>query len=228
MKKIEQLEDKINYHFSDRKLLETALTHSSYIKEHAAGKKSNERLEFLGDAFFDAIIGEKLFKIFPHKEEGFLSRIRATLVCEKSLAKEAARLDLGEYLLLGNGEERSGGRQRESILADAMEAVMGAVYIDGGFEEVKRVVLGIFDEAIEDAKHGRYVVTDYKTSLQEKLQAKGITDIHYELIGEKGPDHDKTFFVRLNVNGSPMTTGTGKSKKQAEQQAAEAMLEREN
>ena len=227
MNKIGQLEDKINYRFSDRKLLETAVTHSSYIKEHAGAGRSNERLEFLGDAFFDAVIGEALFKMFPDREEGFLSRIRATLVCEKSLANEARKIDLGRYLMLGNGEERSGGRERESILADAMEAVLGAVYLDGGFECVKRVVLDIFGEVIEDARHGKYVVTDYKTALQEKLQSRGITEIHYELIGETGPDHDKTFFVQLKVNDKAMTKGKGKSKKQAEQQAAEAMLEKE-
>lgn len=227
MNNIGQLEKRINYRFSDRKLLETALTHSSYIKEHSGVGKSNERLEFLGDAFFDAVIGEALFKLFPNREEGFLSRIRATLVCEKSLANEARKIELGRFLRLGNGEEHSGGRERESILADAMEAVLGAVYLDGGFECVKKVVLDIFGQVIEDARNGKYVVTDYKTALQEKLQSKGITEIHYELIGEKGPDHDKTFFVQLRVNDKPMTRGRGKSKKQAEQQAAEAMLEKE-
>jgi len=228
MKNIRQLEDKIGYHFVDNSLIINALTHSSYIKENGNGTKSNERLEFLGDAFFDAIIGEELYKIFPQNEEGFLSRIRATLVCEKSLAKEARKLSLGEYLILGNGEEKSGGRQRESILADAMEAVMGAIYLDGGFESLKKVVLQIFSVAIEDAKHGKYVITDYKTALQEKLQGRGITDISYELINETGPDHNKTFYVQLRVNGNPETQGKGKSKKQAEQQAAEAMLEKEN
>lgn len=228
MKKIVQLEDRIGYQFSDKDLLCNALTHSSLIKENGEGKKSNERLEFLGDAFFDAIIGEELYKIFPQKEEGFLSRIRATLVCEKSLAKEARKLSLGEFLLLGKGEERSGGRERESILADAMEAVMGAIYLDGGFEVLKKVVLEIFNDAIEDAKRGKYVITDYKTTLQEKLQSRGVTDISYELINETGPDHNKTFYVQLKVNGVPETQGTGKSKKQAEQQAAEAMLEKEN
>jgi ribonuclease-3 len=228
MKKIVQLEDRIGYQFSDKDLLCNALTHSSLIKENGEGKKSNERLEFLGDAFFDAIIGEELYKIFPQKEEGFLSRIRATLVCEKSLAKEARKLSLGEFLLLGRGEERNGGRDRESILADAMEAVMGAIYLDGGFEVLKKVVLQIFNDAIEDAKCGKYVITDYKTTLQEKLQSRGVTDIRYELINETGPDHNKTFCVQLKVNGVPETQGIGKSKKQAEQQAAEAMLEKEN
>ena len=226
MTDIKQLEAKINYIFRDEKLLLTSVTHSSYVKEHSREEKSNERLEFLGDAFFDAIIGEELFKIFPNKEEGFLSRTRAALVCEKSLAKEARELGLGEYMRLGNGEEKSGGRTRESILADAMEAVIGAVYIDGGFEEVKRVVLNLFEEAINEAKHGKYVINDYKTALQEKLQSKGITDIKYTLVKEMGPDHDKTFIVQLEVDGEPKTKGRGKSKKQAEQQAAEEMMER--
>ena len=227
MNNMQQLEADIGYRFKDSKLLVTAVTHSSYVKEHCKAEKSNERLEFLGDAFFDAIIGEELFKLFPHREEGFLSRIRATLVCEKSLAKEAVNLKLGQYLLLGNGEEKSGGRQRESILADALEALIGAIYLDGGFEEVKRVVLNLFRSAITDAENGKYIITDYKTAVQEKLQSRGITDIKYNLVRDIGPDHDKTFIVRLEVNGKPMSKGRGKSKKQAEQQAAEELMERE-
>ncbi len=223
-----KLEEKLQYRFHNENLLTTAVTHSSYVKEHCHEGKSNERLEFLGDAFFDAIIGEELFRIFPQQEEGFLSRIRATLVCEKSLANEARKLDLGRYLLLGNGEEKSGGRTRESILADCMEAIIGAVYLDGGFEAVQKCVLRLFAAAIEDAKHGKYIVTDYKTALQEKLQSHGVTDIKYRLVKEIGPDHDKTFIVQLIVNGKPVTKGRGKSKKQAEQQAAEEMMERES
>lgn len=227
MKNIRQLERIIDYSFNDIDILKNAVTHSSYIKEYDRKGHSNERLEFLGDAFFDAIIGEALYKRFPNKEEGFLSRTRATLVCEKSLANEAKRLNIGEYLLLGNGEERNGGRHRESILADSMEAILGAIYLDGGFEAVKEVVLKIFDHAIEDVKHGKYIIIDHKTALQEKLQSKGITKIKYELLEEMGPDHDKTFVVQLEVNGKPMTKGKGKSKKQAEQHAAEAMLDKE-
>lgn len=226
MEDIKQLEKKIRYEFRDRDLLMNAVTHSSYIKEHGEGRKSNERLEFLGDAFFDAIIGEELYKIFPQKEEGFLSRVRASLVCEKSLAKAARNLDLGQYIFMGNGEEKSGGRDRESILADTMEAIMGAMYLDGGFEAVKTSVLDIFRGAIEDARNGKFIITDYKTALQEKLQHDGKTDIKYVLIDEIGPDHDKTFRVQLVVNGRPETCGEGKSKKQAEQSAAEAMIER--
>lgn len=224
----ERFEKKINYEFRDKLLLKTALTHSSYVKEHGRSVRSNERLEFLGDAFFDAIIGEKLFKIFPDKEEGFLSRTRATLVCEKSLSDKAKKLNVGEYILLGKGEEHSGGRHRESILADAMEAVIGAVYLDGGFEAAKEMVIGLFKDVIEDTRHGKYVITDYKTVLQEELQSRKITDIRYALLGENGPDHDKTFEVELLVNGIRGTRGKGKSKKQAEQNAARAMLEREH
>ena len=227
MEDIRQLQQKIGYHFNDIDVLKNAVTHSSYIKEHDRNSKSNERLEFLGDAFFDAIIGEELYRSFPEKEEGFLSRIRATLVCEKSLANEARRLDLGKYIMLGNGEEHNGGRFRESILADTMEAVIGAVYLDGGFNAVKTVVLSLFDESIKDVKRGKFIIVDYKTTLQEKLQNKGEANIKYVLLKESGPDHDKTFQVQLEVNGRAMTKGTGKSKKQAEQSEAKAMLERE-
>jgi ribonuclease III len=227
MEDIKQLEEKIGYHFNDISILRIAVTHSSYVKEHDKCSRSNERLEFLGDAFFDAIIGEELFRMFPRKEEGFLSRTRATLVCEKSLAGEAKKIELGKYILLGNGEERNGGRSRVSILADTMEAIMGAVYIDGGFEAVKKVVLGLFRSAIDDVKHGKYIVIDYKTRLQEKLQVNGAANIRYNMLEELGPDHDKTFVVQLEVNGCPKSTGQGKSKKQAEQNAARAMLEKE-
>lgn len=207
-------------------MLVTALTHSSFAQESGESVKNNERLEFLGDAFFDAIIGEALFKFFPEKEEGFLSRARAAIVCEKALAIEGERLKIGEIIRLGKGEEKNGGRERESIIADAMEAVIGAVYIDGGFEEAKKTVLGIFADLLEDAKSGKFIVRDYKTALQEELQHHGIVDIKYIPQGEEGPDHNKTFTVRLEVDGQKMSEGKGKSKKQAEQCAAEAALKR--
>lgn len=223
---IMRFQEALGYRFSDQSLIETALTHSSYSRENGGHPQCNERLEFLGDAFFDAIIGEELFRIFPEKEEGLLSRIRATIVCEKSLAQTARTLELGKYLLLGNGEDKSGGRRRESILADAMEAVIGAIYLDGGFEEVQSVVLRLFRTAIDDTKQGKYIIYDYKTHLQEQLQARGITGIHYEMTGQEGPDHDKTFTVALCIDGEPKAEGRGKSKKQAEQMAAQRMLER--
>lgn len=223
---LEELENRINYKFNDRKLLETAVTHSSYVKEHGNREKSNERLEFLGDAFFDAIIGEKLFLLFSNKEEGFLSQMRATLVCENSLAKQAQALGIGEFMKLGKGEDRNGGRTRKSILADALEAIMGAIYLDGGFEEVKRVVLEIFDGAVSEVESGKILNVDHKTALQEKLQRNGNVDIKYEVIDQVGPDHDKTFTVQLIIDGEPMTIGVGKSKKKAEQQAAGKMMEK--
>lgn len=219
--------EKMNYKFGDESLLEMALTHSSYARENKEAK-CNERLEFLGDAFFDAIIGEKLYLVFPEKEEGELSRIRATLVCEKSLAIIARSLNIGQMLRLGHGEEKNGGRSRESILADAMESIIGAIYLDGGYEEAKRVVLELFGPAIEDAKVGKYIITDYKTRLQEILQHDGITNIKYEVIGESGPDHHKTFVVGLKVDGQIVAEGKGKSKKQAEQKAAESAINRRN
>ena len=227
MKDKTSLQQKLGYTFRDPDLLETALTHSSYSKEHGEGARSNERLEFLGDAFFDAIIGEELFRIFPDREEGWLSRIRATIVCEKSLAAQARKLELGDFLLLGHGEEKSGGRRRESILADATEALIGAIYLDGGYEAVRQVVLDLFRGVIDDTRRGIFVVYDYKTHLQEVLQARGITDIRYQMTGEEGPDHDKTFTVTLYIDGVPSSQGRGKSKKQAEQNAAMKALKEE-
>lgn len=223
----EELQKRIDYTFRDGKLLETALTHSSFVKEHREGAEhSNERLEFLGDAFFDAVIGEALYEAFPEEEEGFLSRARAAIVCEDGLAREAARLELGEFLRFGRGEEKSGGKSRKSILADALEAVIGAVYLDGGYEAVRETVLRIFAGALEEVKDGIFVKTDHKSALQEELQKNGSVDIKYVVIDEKGPDHDKTFTVELRVNGAAQTTGQGKSKKKAEQEAARRMMEK--
>lgn len=227
---LEELEKRIGYTFRDRRLLELSVTHSSYVKEHEDAEESNERLEFLGDAFFDAVIGEKLYTLFPEKEEGFLSQARALLVCEGALAKEANRLELGQFLKLGKGEEKNGGRTRRSILADALEAVLGAVYMDGGFSAVQTVVLGIFADAIgqvtEEVADGHFQAQDHKTALQEALQKNGTVDIRYQIIGESGPEHDKTFTVQLVINGEPMTTGEGKSRKKAEQRAAKSMMEK--
>ena len=221
-----ELQERIGYHFNDEELLQTALTHSSYTREKNRTSQCNERLEFLGDAFFDAIIGEELYKSFPDQEEGFLSRIRATIVCEKSLALKAAVIGLGEFIRIGKGEEKTGGRKKESILADTMEAIIGAIYLDGGFDQAKRVVLDIFADVMEDARHGKYLVTDYKTALQELLQGEGNASIRYKLTGESGPDHNKTFHVELFINGAYESDGTGKTIKQAEQHAAEVALKR--
>ena len=223
-----EIEKKIGYEFRDRSLLEMALTHSSYSKEKGQDEGHNERLEYLGDAFLDAIIGEALFRMFPESEEGFLSKARASLVCERSLVDRAREIDLGANLRLGYGEEKTGGRNRDSILADAMEAVIGAVYMDGGFEKTKSLVLQMFRGALEDAEKGHFLITDYKTALQEELQARGIniSRIRYVDAGQTGPDHDKVFMVRLEVCGKTLSQGRGKSKKQAQQNAAKDALMR--
>lgn len=214
-------EKKIQYTFKNKELLNKALTHSSFCREYGTeGKNNNERLEFLGDAFFDAIISVELYKLLEKVDEGKLTKTRALIVCEKSLAQVARRLDIGAYLNMGKGEEHSGGRQRESILADAVEAVVGAIYLDGGFEEVFRFVSREFAQTIEDALAGR-LFTDYKTQVQEVLQKRGKkVIISYHLDKEEGPDHDKTFYVHLTCNGRVLGCGSGKSKKEAEQNAA--------
>ena len=221
------IEEKIGYSFKDRKLLETALTHSSWAREKN-GSEFNERMEFLGDAMLDAIAGEELYREFPGKGEGFLSRTRASLVCEKFLFEVASGLDLGEYLRLGPGEEKTGGRQRPSILADAVEALIGAVFLDGGYESARGVVRRLLSDGFRDAREGKLLVTDYKTALQELLQSEGASaaDIRYVDAGQSGPDHDKVFTVKLMINGRQEAEGVGKSKKQAQQNAAEAALSR--
>ena len=227
MEMTEVIEKKTGYHFTDPQLLVTALTHSSYANEQGSHIEHNERLEFLGDAFFDAVVGEEFYRRFPDREEGFLSRIRAVIVCEKSLGEKAAELGLGELIRLSRGEEKCGGRKRQSILADSLEALIGAVYLDGGFETVKKFVLKIFKDEIDDASSGKYRTIDYKSHLQEHLQAKGIMDINYDIIDERGPDHDKTFVAGLFVDGKLLSRGSGKNKKEAQQNAAKIILERE-
>ena len=224
---LQQFEQIIGYEFGDLTLLDQALSHSSYTRERREENlRDNERLEFLGDAFFDAIIGEALYEMFPDAEEGKLSKMRASIVCEASLAKAAKRIELSDYLLLGYGEEKNGGRKRESILADATEAVVGAIYLDGGYAHVKEFVLDTFRPELQDAKDGKFINKDFKSTLQEELQAAGIHEIKYILEKEEGPDHDKTFTVRLEVKGQTAGHGTGKSKKTAEQAAAKHALER--
>ena len=215
MAEYKELEKKIQYCFSDPQLLQTALTHSSYSREHEASP-CNERLEFIGDAFFDAIIGEELFRMFPDEEEGFLSRARASLVCEKSLAQEARQLNLGEYLRLGHGEEKAHGREKESILADAMEAVLAAVYLDGGFECAFQLVKKLWPDESEMTMP----VTDNKTALQEALQARGLPSPEYRTLAEEGPAHLRKFTVGVYSLDREAGRGTGSSKKKAEQAAA--------
>ena len=216
----------INYRFNDKNLLEKALTHSSYCREHGlVAKDNNERLEFLGDAFFDAVISVELYKRLEKVDEGKLTKTRALIVCEKSLASVAAGLNIGAYLNMGKGEDQSGGRHRESILADAMEAIIGAIYLDGGYDAMVAFVSRAFSQTIEDALAGK-LTNDYKTQVQEVLQKRGQkTDIRYVIDREEGPDHNKTFYVHLVCNGQTLGKGSGKSKKEAEQNAAKDTLE---
>lgn len=217
----EKLYKVTGYRFRNEKLLKTALTHSSYASEQKLGyERNNERLEFIGDAYVDAVVGAELFDIMGTAHEGMLSRCRADVVCEDSLAKAAADMGLGEFLYLGRGEESSGGREKASILADAFEALVGAIILDGGFEEGKKVILRLLGESIKLGAEGK-LNKDFKTRLQEKLQE---TDhnvrIEYRMVAESGPDHNKTFTIEVLINGKTAGTGTGQSKAKAEQAAA--------
>ena len=218
------LAGRLGVDFADEGLLLQAVTHSSYTMEHERPRAfCNERLEFLGDAFFDAVIGEALYERLPDEEEGRLTKLRAMIVCEESLYEIGIRLGIGEVLLLGHGEEMSGGRHRKSLIADAVEAIIGAMYLDQGYETVRKTVLRLFAERISDAIAGR-IVQDYKSAYQEKLQAHGHKDIHYQVIREEGPDHNKVFYVNVSADGKVTGQGAGHSKKEAEQAAAKDAL----
>lgn len=218
------LEERLGVDFSKKDLLVQAVTHSSYAMEHEHPRSScNERLEFLGDAFFDAAIGELLYARLPDVEEGRLTKLRAMIVCEESLYEAALSLGIGDVLLLGRGEEMSGGRTRKSLLADALEALIGALYLDQGYEAVRELVARLFEDKIEDAIEGR-IVQDFKSTYQEQLQAHGHVEIHYEVIREEGPDHNKRFFTEVSVDGTVTGKGSGHSKKEAEQAAAKDAL----
>lgn len=220
-----RLEEILQYEFNNKELLQYALNHGSYCVEHGLShEQSNQRLEFLGDAYFDAIISTELYKRM-HSDEGKLSRTRAAIVCENSLASVAERLGIGNFLNLGKGEDNAGGRHKKSLQADAVEAIVGAIFLDGGYEAAERFVLREFDDIITEALTGNLVL-DYKTKVQEEFQKKGKKiRISYELDKTTGPDHDKTFFVHLTCNGKKYGSGIGKTKKEAEQQAAKATIE---
>lgn len=218
---MKKLQDVINYHFKDISLLEHALTHSSYANEHSDEFLSNERLEFLGDAVLGIVSGEYLYTNFPKLPEGELSKLRASLVCEQSLFTFANRIGLGEFLILGKGESNSGGKQRPSILADAFEAVIAAIYLDGGMENAKKHILSFITSALAEHRESFH---DYKTELQEIVQKNKEEQVFYVLVGETGPDHDKRFEVEVHLNSNVIGKGEGKSKKQAEQEAAKEAL----
>lgn len=210
-----------NYNFSDEQLIETALTHSSYANEHSG--VCNERMEFLGDSVLSLAVSRYIYEKFPYLPEGRLSKIRASVVCEKTLAKCAEKLNFGNYIKLGRGEEASGGKYRHSILSDAFESVIAAIYLDGGFESARKWIIPQLAAEIDKAsKYDNF--HDYKTMLQEISQSKGLGVPEYIPAGETGPDHAKVFTMRLRI-GKHCVTGEGKSKKAAETNAAKKLLE---
>ena len=221
---IKDLEAAIGYRFQNIQLLHNALTHSSYANERWHNSLlSNERLEFLGDSVLGMLVAEYLFQTFPDRPEGELTRMRADMVCEHTLATVANKIGLGEHLLLGHGEERLGGRSRESILADATESVIAACFLDGGLaaaeQFVKRYIL-------VEVPVSRPNNMDYKTALQELVQQKKNQVLSYALVGQSGPDHDKQFDVEVSLNGTVVGSGSGRSKKRAEQMAAKSAMEK--
>lgn len=218
---LSEFEKVIGYEFKNKSLLETALTHSSYANEKQSGRECNERLEFLGDSVLGVITADYFYHNLAHLPEGEMTKKRAACVCEKSLHGFAKEINLGKYLFLGRGEDNTGGRKRASILADAFEAVIGAIYLDGGLENVRNFVLGF----IKEAAAKQLSLRDYKTELQEIIQKNPAEHLTYVLVGESGPDHDKRFEVEVLLNSNVVGCGMGKSKKLAEQQAAKQALE---
>ncbi len=217
------LEKRLNYKFKNIDLLKNALVHSSYANEVRGSVHSNERLEFLGDSVLSVIVSEHLYNKFPTMPEGELTRMRASLVCEKSLCEFSRELGIGNYLKLGKGEDKNGGRERDSILADAFEAVLAAVYLDGGMDAAKAHIM---NTVLRDIKHCEDdTFKDYKTTLQEVIQRNPEESVSYILVNESGPDHNKSFTVEVHLNSNVIGKGTGKSKKQAEQMAAKQALE---
>ena len=216
---MKNLQNVIGYTFRDPALLERALTHSSYANEKGH-KRDNERLEFLGDSVLGFITAEYLFKTMKHTPEGELTKLRSGAVCEKSLAVFARQIGLGDYLLLGKGERQTGGAERPSILSDAFESLIAAIYLDGGMDAAKAFVLPFIRTAETDVS----AVTDYKTMLQEVIQRNPDEQLKYVLVAESGPAHDKTFTVEVYLNSNCISTGSGHSKKKAEQAAAKEAL----
>ncbi len=219
---MESLQTKLNYKFNNIELLKNALIHSSYANEVRGNTHSNERLEFLGDSVLSIIVADHIFHRYPNMPEGELTRLRASLVCEKSLCAFSRELGIGDYLKLGKGEDKNGGRERDSILADAFEAVLAAIYLDGGMTAAKNHIM---NTVLRDLKHhSEDSFKDYKTTLQEIIQRNPEENVSYILIDESGPDHDKQFTVAVHLNSNVIGTGSGKSKKQAEQMAARQAL----
>ena len=219
---MKDLEEKLGYTFQDRKLLEGALYHSSYANENRGrGIASNERLEFLGDSVLGMVVADHLYRAHPDMPEGELTRTRAALVCEGSLVKVARELSLGDYLKLGKGESAGGGRRRPSIQADAVEAIIAAIYLDGGIGSARKMIQRfILSRNPGDVTENQ----DYKTALQELVQKESGQELSYHLVGESGPDHDKRFAIQVTLNGKVIGHGEGRSKKEGEQMAAQEAI----
>ena len=216
------LEDNLGYKFKDKGLLKKALTHTSYAYENKV--ESNEKLEFLGDSILEFITSEYIYNTYTNLKEGEMTKVRATVVCGENLCKVAKSHNISEFLYLGKSEIISGGKNRTAILEDSVEAIIAAIYLDGGIEQVKKFIVDNLKEEIEEAtKH--VGIKDYKTVLQERLQENGDVKIEYEIIKETGPDHDKSFVAQVKLNGKILAQGEGKSKKQAQMQAAKKALE---
>ena len=222
---LSEFEKLLNYRFTDLRLLQKALIHSSYAFEHSNSENNNEILEFLGDAVLDLVVGEYLFLRFPSWPEGKLTRAKASAVCKPACAECAAKFQVGKYMLLGKGEEMSGGRTRMSILGDAFESIIGAIYLDNNYEVAARFILGHLKKYLDLIDEGNYD-HDYKTDLQELVQKHGDVEIRYNVIHDEGPDHDKTIWMQITINGRDFGTGIGKNKKEAAQRAAKDAISR--
>ena len=223
----ETLQQAIGYRFRDRGLVEHAMTHTSRANEDVSGGvRDNESLEFLGDAVLGFVIADVLFNEFPESDEGQKSKLKAMLVSTTTLARQAERLSLGDHLLLGRGEEKSGGRQKQALLADGYEALIAAIYLDGGVEHARAFIVREFAPLIADARRDGLAAQDYKSALQELLQGRNRALPDYRVVGTLGPDHQKLFQVQVVVDGEPLAEATGSSKKEAEQEAARAALEK--
>lgn len=217
-----EAERKIGHKYNDISLLNTALTHSSYANENHT--RNNERLEFLGDSVLSVIISDYIFKRMQNVDEGDLSKFRATLVCERSLADVAQKIYLSELVFLGRGEDRTGGRKRPSVISDAFEAVLASIYLDAGIDAAREWLLPLMADKIEDVLAGK-LYRDYKTTLQEIVQKGGKGTVKYQTVSETGKEHDRRFKVQVIINGVPKNTATGHSKKEAEQKAAQLAIE---
>jgi ribonuclease III len=225
LRELEEFQNRIGYRFQEPLLLHRALTHKSYIDEEGERVRNNEQMEFLGDAVIDLIIRDYSLKRFPDRSEGELSKMRSAVASETTLSHIARRMEVGKYILMGKGEESSGGRKKRSLLTNAFEAVAAAVYLDGGFERSYHVILSFLRQDIERLSLAAHH-DDYKSALQEYTQSRLGSVPHYRVVSEEGPDHKKTFLVELTIGGRSLGSGRGRSKKVAEQKAAREALDR--